>query len=154
EGLAFQQSLAELTEGRNPARRLITRDLSPSIDDPVEHLAARVRDYVHVSLEDQAKWQDPEHAFKEWRLLLEAAGVFILKRSFKQKAICGFALYDDEFPLILINNGTAHSRQTFTAFHELAHLLFHVSGITKDDESYIDQLKGGDKHLEETCNAF
>jgi Zn-dependent peptidase ImmA (M78 family)/transcriptional regulator with XRE-family HTH domain len=153
EGLAFQQSLAELTDGRNPAKHLITRDIRASTDQTVESLSSQARLYLGVTLEEQSTWQDTEGAFKHWRNYLETVGVYILKRSFKQKTICGFCLYDNEYPLVVINNGTAHSRQTFTAFHELAHLLFRISGITKQDD-YIALLRGHEKRMEEQCNAF
>ena len=154
EGLAFQQSLAELTDGRNPAKHLITRDIRASIDEPVEKFSSQVRQYLGVTLDEQSTWQDLEEAFKQWRSRLETAGVYILKRSFKQKAICGFCLYDNEYPLVVINNGTSHSRQSFTAFHELAHLLFRISGITKENDDYIALLRGREKRIEEMCNAF
>ena len=154
EGLAFQQSLSELTDGRNPAKHLITRDIDATPDKPVETLSSQVRQYLGVTLDEQSTWENTEEAFKQWRSRLETVGVYILKRSFKQKAICGFCLYDNEYPLVVINNGTSHSRQTFTAFHELAHLLFRISGITKEDDNYIALLQGREKRIEELCNAF
>src|SRR5690606_14669270 len=38
--------------------------------------------------------------------------------------------------------------------HELAHLLFDVSGITKDDDSFIDRLGDTDRRIEVACNRF
>jgi Zn-dependent peptidase ImmA (M78 family) len=56
--------------------------------------------------------------------------------------------------VILVNNSTAHSRQIFTLFHELAHLLYSVSGITKNDISFIDHLTGRARDIETRCNQF
>ena len=35
----------------------------------------------------------------------------------------GFSLYDEEFPIIYVNNSNTKTRQIFTLFHELAHLM-------------------------------
>ena len=61
---AFQLKLAELTQGRNPAPRLITRDLEFAAKTSVETMAARVRNYLGVSLDQQAAWPDDEEALK------------------------------------------------------------------------------------------
>jgi Zn-dependent peptidase ImmA (M78 family) len=54
----------------------------------------------------------------------------------------------------MVNNSTAHSRQIFTLFHELAHLLYSTGGITKDDTSFIDHLTGRARDIETKCNFF
>jgi len=63
-------------------------------------------------------------------------------------------LSDDKFPLIVVNNSTAHARQIFTLLHELGHLLFAVSGITKDDTGFIRRLTGASRDIEVACNRF
>ncbi len=63
-------------------------------------------------------------------------------------------MYDDEFPLIYINNSTAFARQVFTLFHELAHILLHINGITQLDDAYVKRLSGNDKEIEVFCNRF
>ena len=50
---ALQLNLAELSDGRNPARRLITRDLAFPEDVSIGAMAARVRDYLCISLDQQ-----------------------------------------------------------------------------------------------------
>ncbi len=71
-----------------------------------------------------------DDALKLWRRAIEAHGVFVFKDSFKQGAISGFCLRHDEFPIILINNSTTKTRQTFSLLHELF-LLFNRSGISR-----------------------
>jgi Zn-dependent peptidase ImmA (M78 family)/DNA-binding XRE family transcriptional regulator len=154
EGRAWQESLRELTNGRNPAQRKIFRDIRASTEQPVEELASHVRDYLGVSIEQQQSWPNPTLAFKEWRRAVEGAGVFVFKRSFSQRTISGFCLHDDEFPVIMVNNSTAHSRQIFTLFHELAHVLFHVSGVTRGFGGNVNGLAPTDRALEVACNQF
>src|SRR3546814_16680133 len=66
----------------------------------------------------------------------------------------GFCLYDEEFPIIYVNNSSAKTRQIFTYFHELAHLVFHTSGIDKVRDRYIERLAGDSKQVEILCNSF
>jgi Zn-dependent peptidase ImmA (M78 family) len=154
EALAFQEGIRELSGGDNPATRLITRDVRRRPGQHAVELAERVRSYLGISLGVQFSWPSPEHAFKQWRRLVEGAGVFVLKRSFKQEDVFGFCLHDDVIPIIVINNATAYSRQTFTVFHELGHLLYSISGITTLDMRYIDSLLGRSRDVEITCNSF
>lgn len=54
----------------------------------------------------------------------------------------------------MVNNSTAYARQTFTLFHELAHLLFRVSGITHVALQDVSDLPARDRDLEVSCNNF
>lgn len=151
---AFQTSLRELTGGRNPAERLIFRELSAAATtDPVT-LAARARDYLGIGLVDQQRWSDAEKAMAAWRMALENVGVFVVKRSFSDRAVSGFCVHDAVFPLIVINNSTSFARQIFTLFHELAHILFGVSSMTVVDPDLITRLSPSNKRLEIACNQF
>jgi Zn-dependent peptidase ImmA (M78 family) len=154
EALGYQESLRELTGGRNPATRLITQDFAVEEVPSLDALAAAVRQYLGVSLSDQAEWASSEESFKNWRERIEDAGVFVFKRAFKQKGISGFCLYDQTFPVLMINNSTSHTRQVFSLFHELAHLLYAEGGITLDDTGYISRLTGRNKRIEVACNRF
>lgn len=154
ETRAYQESLRELTGGRNPAERVIAKDIRATLNTNVPTLVSRVREYLGVSLREQQNWSGGEGAFKAWRTTFEGVGVFVFKRSFKQKAISAFCLHDSEFPLIMINNGTSFNRQTFSLFHELAHLLYGVSGVTTEDTSYVARLRGNDRAIEVACNRF
>lgn len=151
---AFQDSLRSLTGGQNPAERFLLSDVVPDEEESPIALAARVRDYLGVTIPEQQRWTRSDEAFKEWRQAVEDVGVFVFKRSFDQSEVSGFCLHDPSFPVIYINNSTAHSRQTFTLFHELGHLLFHLSGVTKEDDSYVGRLDARYQRIEVTCNQF
>jgi len=154
EAQALQIQLGELTGGTNPAERQILRDVEVSVTSPIKS-AAVVRDYLSVPLATQTDvWRTVDDALKAWRAAVENVGIFVFKDSFKQRDISGFSLYASEFPLIVINNSTAPTRQIFTLFHELAHLLVHESGVTKKDDSYITYLTGNARRVEVFCNAF
>jgi len=153
EARAQQLALAELTGGSNPSDRQILRAVEVSSDS--RETADRVRRYLGVPMEVQTDtWKTSDEALRAWRAAIEAAGVFVFKHSFKQREVSGFSLFYPEFPLVVINNSTATTRQIFTLFHELAHLLLQVSGVTKADDRYITSLAGEPRRVEVFCNQF
>jgi Zn-dependent peptidase ImmA (M78 family) len=154
KGKAMQLNLAELCDGVNPAERLITRDLAVDERAPVESSAASIREFLGVTLEEQYAWRDGDVALKAWRRAAQNVGVFVFKDAFREDAYSGFSLFDNVFPVIFLNNSNAKTRQIFTLFHELAHLLFHTSGIDTPDEHHVDAMHGHDKSLELLCNSL
>lgn len=154
-GQAMQINLAELNEGRNQADQLITRDLRFSPNMSLDKIAAEVRAYLGVSIQEQASWTSVDEALEAWRdVFASRAGVYVFKDAFRAPNYFGFCLYDEEFPVIYINNSSAKSRQIFTLFHELGHLLFHTSGIDILDDAYLDHLGGDDQRIEIICNGL
>ena len=153
---ARQGDLALLLGPQGSGERFILRDLpgQVSVYSP-RQLAESVRQYLGVSLDTQRAWQSADDALKEWRERIEEVGVWIFKRSFAQKDIAGFCLADDVFPVIYLNNGQAKTRQIFTLFHELAHLLFDFNHLERlDDQYYVSELSGEDRAIEIACNRF
>ncbi len=151
---AFQTGLIELNSGHNPVSRLITRELSFHPTDNTATVAAQLRDYLEVPLQEQLQWKDTDTALQRWRLALAKAGVYVFKDAFRNDEFSGFCLYDEEFPLIYVNNSMAKTRQIFTYFHELSHLLFHTSGIDLLDQEYIGALPPDHRHIEMLCNQL
>jgi|CXWL01.1.fsa_nt_gi Zn-dependent peptidase ImmA (M78 family) len=150
---ALQISLRELNDGANPVARKIFKDIQLSDTNNVEGAAASIRSYLGVTLKAQSAWSTSDEALKGWRNAVEEVGIFIFKHSFKQKSISGFCLHDDEFPVIYLNNSTSKTRQIFSLFHELSHLLLRVNAISKFDHSYVEQLPPKEKRIEQFCNA-
>jgi Zn-dependent peptidase ImmA (M78 family) len=151
---ALQINLSEVTDGRNPAPRLITNDLVFTPDVETREMVGVVRDYLGVTMEQQIAWDNDEAALKSWRSVFADCGIFVFKDAFRVEEYSGFCLYDPVFPIIYVNNSTAKTRQIFTLFHELAHLLFHTSGIDTRSDEYIPRLRGDDRRIEITCNRF
>jgi Zn-dependent peptidase ImmA (M78 family) len=154
EAHAFQLSLYELNGDTNPAERKIFDDITVSSRDSAPEVAATVRQYLGVEVETRSQWSSPSEWFRECRRLVEDAGIYVFKNSFKQKEVSGFCLYDPVFPIIYINNSTAAARQIFTLFHELAHILLHTSGVTKLHDEYIGTLAREERRIEVFCNQF
>jgi len=150
----MQLNLAELYDNANPASRHIVRDLSFDPGVSCEQMAATVRDYMGVNLAGQMRWRNSEEALKVWRDALEEHGVFVFKDAFKADSFSGFCLYDEQFPIIYVNNSKPKNRQIFTLFHELAHLLFRTGGIDTPLDDYLDHLEGDSRRIEVLCNRF
>lgn len=154
EAKAMQLTLYELVDGENPSEKQIFKDIKIHPNANPSDIALAVRDYLGVPLNEQVKWRRIDDALKNWRNVVEENGIFIFKRSFKQGDISGFCLADDELPVIYLNNSTAKSRQIFSIFHELAHILLSTSGITKSNDTYIGYLTGQARAVEIFCNRF
>lgn len=160
----LQLNLGELYEGLNPAHRNILRDFDFLPTVAADDMAEQVRDYLGIELKHQENWTGADEALKNWRNALEDHGVFVFKDSFNSPGrkrsevsdnpFSGFCLYDTEFPLIYVNNNKTKTRQVFTLFHELAHLLMHTGGVDTRLEEYIEYLSGDNRRIEVLCNQF
>ena len=143
----LQLNLTELYEGVNPSPRNILREFEFTPTVAADNMAEQVRDYLGIKLAHQENWEGADDAFKQWRGALEEHGVFVFKDTFKSPGssrtdagdspFSGFCLYDTEFPVIYVNNNKTKTRQIFTLFHELAHLLMHTGGVDTRMEDYI-----------------
>lgn len=150
----MQIALRELNSGVNPSPRKIFDDVLTFPHEPSDRLAERTRTYLGISLQDQSKWSSTADALDQWRNAIEDCGVYVFKRSFKQREISGFSLMGDQFPVIFLNNSTPSTRQIFTLWHEVAHILLSTSGVTKEDDSFIQLLVGDSRVIEVQANAF
>ena len=125
---ALQINLSELHDGRNPVQSPLPqrRRLRPNANIP--SMARRIREDLGIPLEQQIGWDSKKTAFDEWRQAFERQGIAVFKDAFRNDSFSGFCLYEEAFPLIYVNN-SARSREIFTLFHELAHILLRTSGI-------------------------
>ena len=151
-----QNDLRMLFGAQGTGERFLLADLAGKAnpDDPVQ-LASEVRESLEVGLDEQKSWPSTDEALKRWRERVEENGIWVFKRSFAQKDVAGFCLNDPAFPVIYLNNGQAQTRQIFTLFHELAHLLFDFNYLDRlDVQDYLELLSGDDREVEIACNRF
>ena len=152
-----QDDLAELLGPDGTGERFILRDLQGQADAHNPHiLAATVQDYLNAGFaEGKPSCRKPTDAFTEWRECVEDAGVWVFKRSFRQKDIAGFCLGDDVYPVIYVSHGQPQNRQLFALFNGLAHLLFDFNYLERADQRcYAKSLPPQDRSIEETCQEF
>ena len=151
---AMQENLRELFDGVSPARRQVCLDITIRSSTTVSDGSRMVRQYLGVALDEQYALTGNDKVFNFWRDVLEKHGVFVFKDAFKEEECSGFCLYDNVFPVIYINNSQPKTRQIFTLFHELAHLLFKTGGIDLRHDDFIQRMRGPSKRIEVFCNKF
>lgn len=155
QAVLFQLSLNELHDNRNPVENALFKRLQLSVGSDLIAGAARLRQDLGVPIEDQMRWRDEKAAFDNWRERFESQGIYIFKRPFKQQRISGFCMVDDQFPLIVVNNSHSFTRQIYTLFHELAHILAGEQGMTLAGIGYVDRIADARaKRAEVWCNAL
>lgn len=154
KAMGMQLGLRELDDGVNSAGNKLVQEFQASVDSPITTIATDLRKYLDISVEEQISWGSIEESLENWRERLSDFGVSVFKDAFRDPDYFGFSLYDDEFPIIYVNNSSRKTRQIFTIFHELAHLIFHTSGIDFKDENFIQKLSVGGKTIEIMCNKL
>ena len=147
QAFARQLALEELFDAENFNNDKIFNDIQATSNRSVIKLAAKVREYLGVSIEEQMSWRDTTTALQTWRDVIQNKGIFVFKEAFDDEQVDGFCLTHKTFPVIYLNNTNVESRQIFTLFHELAHLLLGNNGITSD-------LTFKGKNNERFCNQF
>lgn len=153
-GQAMQLNLSELNDGKNPAERMITRDLAFSANDSIDSIARAIREYLGVSIAEQSRWRNPETALENWREAFAQVGIYVFKDAFRSDEYFGFCLDDNQFPIIYVNNSSTKTRQIFTLFHELGHLIFHTSGIDRVDDRFLRHIADEYRKIEIICNGL
>jgi Zn-dependent peptidase ImmA (M78 family)/transcriptional regulator with XRE-family HTH domain len=126
------------------------------IDDP-EQVGRRIREHLGVSLEQQARWHDPNSAFRGWREAIEQAGVlvFVLSGAHHQvelEEMRGFAIAEQPLPAIVVNGRDRSPGRTFTLMHELAHVVLGQSAIENDLEPG-HTIPAPARRIETFCNS-
>jgi Zn-dependent peptidase ImmA (M78 family) len=151
KGKVMQINLKELNDNANPAPLLLTKiQFSRNIKSD----ASQLRTLLGITIEQQKNVRKSNDALELWRERLLQYGIYVFKDAFEDNSVSGFCLYDDEFPLIYINNSMSFTRQIFTLFHEVYHLISHTSGIDKMSDDFFSTLSEDQLFVEQACNAF
>lgn len=150
----FQIYLEELQEGEKPVATSLLNMFEVKGRYLDASITKDVRKTLGISVEEQSEWRSPETAFGKWRDALEVNGIFVFKDAFRNDDYSGFCLYHRKYPIIFVNNSMPASRQVFTLFHELGHLLLHVGGIDFRSYGIVQLLRGYHLDVEVGCNRF
>lgn len=136
----YKMNLSELYEKED------TKNFSSYVStcSSQEDLIELLREGLELPLEKQSEFRKPEHLLEYLRDKFYELGVYVFKDSFKNDSISGLCVYDNKYPIVLLNNKTSFSRQIFTLFHEVYHLYLREADIDYTEEK-----------IEETeCNKF
>ncbi len=158
--ISFDANLKKLVE-RVESHRDIYLDLLEAIDEThhwklpeltgsIKEKALQVRQWLGVNSEKAYK-------FEAYRQLLEAKGLLVFqsmgysgKWKVRHENLAGFSVMHDIAPTIFIKK-TTPERQTFTLFHELAHVLLHGESHIDDE----DNLQSNQHNInEQEANQF
>ena len=88
---ARQVNLAELSEDMLSPSRHLLRDIRVDAGTPATEIAKRVREYLGISLDVQAKWKNADEAFNIGATCLKAVGCLSSRKPSKMKRFLGFA---------------------------------------------------------------
>jgi len=132
EGQYLQEVLKDLFNGRNPSIEPIFKKLKTFNQKTIFKTAESIRKELVINKGIQIRFKDSTEAFKYYRNQIEKAGIFVFQQTLKD--FCrGYSLYDDQFPVIVINSSeNSDTGKNFTLFHELSHLLLNMGGLTND----------------------
>ena len=145
--------LYEINDGNNPIESPIFKRISLTVNDEIEYSAANIRKLFGINLKKQLSW-NRENSLINWRMIFETNGIFVFKRPLEQ-SISGFCIIDKDFPIIYLNNSSSPSRQIFSLFHELIHILLCIPGITSIHQFRItNELNPIDRKNEIFCNKL
>jgi Zn-dependent peptidase ImmA (M78 family)/transcriptional regulator with XRE-family HTH domain len=98
-----------------------------------------------------------ENDFDSYREAVENKGILVFRTNGyagswqvpTESPICGFSLYHEIWPVIVVRKQEAPTRQAFSLMHELGHLLLHrASMIDENQDLYSHQGR------EQEANAF
>ena len=134
--------------------RELTLELREDMDEAIKPFAGPFADSKDsfAAAKNVRNWLEVDRAldFQEWREKLESKEIFVFMTS-KYKGwshvnrdFRGMAIYRSPLPIIVINDSDAKKAQSFTLFHELAHLLLKKDGIDdwQTDEKWCNELAG------------
>jgi Zn-dependent peptidase ImmA (M78 family) len=115
--------------------------------DDVEQAASRLREAIGVSMAQQSSWRIDSEAFKQWRLLLEHAGILTLQATDLQlKEARGFSISLKPMPVVVVNIKDAPRGRIFTLLHETTHVMLNEGGICDlhdaDAEAFCNRVAG------------
>jgi Zn-dependent peptidase ImmA (M78 family) len=112
------------------------------VGDDVVHVAQEMRDEIGFATAEIKRFATWEEALRHFMTLIDDAGIMVMcsgivanntSRKLDPTEFRGFALSDQDAPLIFINGTDSKAAQMFTLAHELAHLRVDETGLSDAD---------------------
>ena len=131
-------------------------ELSATVRDDPDTVAAGVRDMLGISIEDQFAWKNEYEALSAWKSAIEELGVLVFHTSSNRwhkievQKMRGLSIVEEKLPIILINSSDRPNGRIFTLMHEFVHLLLHNSGVCNLRD--YNRPASNEKRVEAFCN--
>jgi Zn-dependent peptidase ImmA (M78 family) len=120
-----------------------------TMNQDAEEVAITVRGLLGVALEKQRTWRTQYEAFKQWRLLIENAGILTFQANDVEVSEArGFSIADRPLPVAVANIKDAPRGRIFTLLHEVIHILLSDGGVCDLHETGTDEAS----RIEAFCN--
>lgn len=129
---------------------IFTFDKKVSLEDDVRNSALKIREILHLDINEQKKWSNPRIAFNEMRYLVENTGILVFEvDNVDIQEMRGFAIAEKIMPVIAINRKDSFNGRIFSLLHEFVHILLGQGGIS--NSSYYDDTE---EKVEVFCNKL
>lgn len=100
-----------------------------NIDD-IKTIGLGIKQYLNIPLSFNKKKEYGGNPFNYFRKKLEEKGIIVAQLSgvelFEMK---GLSIYEDNFPIVAVNNRDYERSKVFSLFHEVAHLIRRSSSL-------------------------
>lgn len=121
-------------------------------DDP-EAAAGKIRAALGAHTEVQSQWRVDNEAFREWRTLLERAGILTFQAAnLELDEARGFSISLKPLPVVVANIKDAYRGRIFTLLHEVTHIALNEGGICDLDDNDDNQRRNANAQIEAFCN--
>jgi Zn-dependent peptidase ImmA (M78 family)/transcriptional regulator with XRE-family HTH domain len=118
--------------------------------DPAE-AGRKLRHVVGMTREDQSRLRSARAPLSEWIRRIERVGVLVFQTgALEDDDVRGVSVWQERYPVIVLDGGDSPRARVFTLLHELAHLALRDGGVCDLHE------RGGRRELsdvESYCNA-
>lgn len=122
------------------------------LGEDAEVVAARVRSWLDVALEEQGRWMGDYGPLGGWIAALEARGVLVFQTGdVGLREMRGFCLAERRLPVIVLNAKDPPRGRVFTLMHELTHVMLGQDGVC-DPLQVGRRAENPDEHMEVYCN--
>jgi Zn-dependent peptidase ImmA (M78 family)/DNA-binding XRE family transcriptional regulator len=120
------------------------------LDEDTEVAAGKIRAALGVRTEIQSRWRVDYEAFREWRALLEHAGILTFQATdLELDEARGFSISLKPLPAVVVNIKDAYRGRIFTLLHEVTHIALNEGGICDLDDN---QRRNASAKIEAYCN--
>lgn len=149
--IEHRETAKELLADLGDAPKRLPRELAADMSaEEAGEAIRRVLDFDAGRTNRFGADREGRSALNAWRNSIEAAGALVFQTTrVSQKEASGFAIADDDLPVIVVNRKDAPTRRLFSLLHEFAHVLIRESGVSDLD---VDLTSKSTKKIEVFCN--